>query len=99
MSWEFHVGQKVECVDISDDPGCYWVWGDAPTLGEVYTVASIYMGAKGISLVLKERPRDPRSIYRGYLAKRFRPLVEDRLQSLRSLLNPLPTKQRESEDA
>lgn len=67
----FHVGQKVVCVDDADqrcDPG------DAPVVkGEVYTVreAFDFFGMPGIRIKEIRNPKD-----RGYHQRRFVPLTE-----------------------
>lgn len=88
----FRVGQKVECVDVSNRPGCGWIYNDPPIKGRVYTIEAIsfdnYPGEA--TLILVEQKRDPRSQYMGYAASRFRPIVERKtdISCLKALLVP-----------
>lgn len=70
----FRVGQKVVCVDVSNDDGKQWIGDDTPVVGEIYTVSAVGLterGKYGIQLVELRRPRRW-----GYQARRFRPVVE-----------------------
>lgn len=82
----FYVGQKVVCVNdrcLPDQWAGYEWDGDAPTIGNVYTVRSVHHDKQqNLVLWLNEIRRSKRSIEEwhddliGYGAERFRPLVE-----------------------
>lgn len=77
----FHVGQKVVCVDPDTGRGI-WCRGEAPTKGDVYTVAGFGLTSDGApSLYFREIQRGERTVkyYKydpGYAAFRFRPAQE-----------------------
>ncbi|MFB2551657.1 CAP-Gly domain protein [Ensifer soli] len=94
---EFHVGQKVVCIDdrfkhVSKDQGI--------RKGQIYTIRwvgpfSHYIDGDfiGVKLLELDRGRDDGPEGYGYddmpfRATRFRPLVKDRIGSLRALLAP-----------
>ncbi|MDM9629591.1 CAP-Gly domain protein [Rhizobium sp. S152] len=101
MSYDFHVGQKVVCIDdtfkhVSIDQGI--------RKGEIYTIRWVgeythYIDGTFFGIKLQEIDRGNDDGPEGYgaadmpfRATRFRPLVEDKLKSLRGLLTPTPTK-------
>ncbi|UYE95910.1 hypothetical protein KNLIENLN_00098 [Sinorhizobium phage NV1.1.1] len=98
MTYQFHVGQEVVCIDDKVPlEGGATVKDAAITEGQTYTLRWVgmashyvfgsYMGVKlegvdskfGEAWGLKDAP---------FAARRFRPLVQDRLGSLRALQNP-----------
>lgn len=98
MTYQFHVGQEVVCVDDKVPlEGGAAVKDAAITEGQVYTLRWVgmashyvfgdYFGVKlegvdskfGEAWGVKDAP---------FAARRFRPLVNDRLASLRALQNP-----------
>lgn len=73
----FHVGQKVVCVDdstVPDEPGPY------VKNGAIYTVCEIEVAYDGDPLLHFDELHSVsiRGWSAGYIADRFRPLVEDR---------------------
>jgi hypothetical protein len=86
----FHVGQKVVC--INDQPGC---GGDIAPIrkGKVYTVVAVTDGVAhdgpDTGLVLAEDPPLPK-FFKGYSARRFRPVVERKtnIEIFKAMLNP-----------
>lgn len=88
-AWEFHVGQRVVCVDPSDEePPC-------PQYGEVYTISWIGISGGILAVDLIELPCPPTEKYeRGYQASCFRPLRERKtsIECFRALLNTTETK-------
>lgn len=90
-TWQFHVGQDVVCIDASISGEQYIELTD----GGVYRLRwvglfthYIYGEYLGVKLEGIERMVCPHFGYPDmpYNASRFRPLVKDRLSSLRSLL-------------
>ncbi len=75
MKMVFSVGQKVVCIDAKNRPGHVWKRNDAPVQGRIYTVARVLIENGGTSLQLHEQKRHPRSMWKGYHACRFRPVV------------------------
>jgi hypothetical protein len=77
MSWEFHVGQKVVCVDGK---------GVSLKTGHIYTIRLIYTGSAGFTFIavkgVKEGSDRP-----GYFPHRFRPLEEkpDSIEQFRAI--------------
>lgn len=99
MSYEFHIGQKVVCIDdkfkhVSIDQGI--------RKGEIYTLRWVgeythYIDGTFFGVKLEELHRGNDDGPEGYgaadmpfRATRFRPLVKDRISSLRKLLAPTP---------
>lgn len=90
-TWQFHVGMQVVCVDDSLMPEQYL----EINAGEVYTISWVgihenYIAGEylGVRLVGVERGVCPQFGDHNppFRATRFRPLVRDRLSSLRSIL-------------
>lgn len=101
----FYVGQKVVCVDASSEPGKRWVPGEEPVEGRVYTVAGVRsaIGPRtGLVLTFKELRRSSLAqrysaaqkygLWAGYVAERFRPVVERKtdISIFKAMLNPAP---------
>jgi len=105
----FHVGQLVVCVD--DDPWKYYVPGhsygggmDGLVKGNIYTIRWCGMfnhtdGSNTMAVRLYEIVRPSYGITPDdcpYVATRFRPVVETRLDVFREMLEPVPgVKQKE----
>lgn len=91
-AWEFHVGQRVVCVDADPD-------NLGPTLveGEIYTVRAIYAfdDFPWVFLALRGVGEDTRIFFRGdyypcgFWSERFRSLPKKRtdISALRDLLS------------
>ena len=99
---DFHVGQKVVCVDASIWFGPWAFTADVPTVGQTYTIASLSavdlrperaaMG--GPPLILREiRNVWPDGIDHGYRANRFRPLRTANIDVFLKMLEPQPVKE------
>lgn len=97
----FHVGMRVVCVDDQWHSGGYGVPDYAFPLnnGEVYTVLSVQVlvglyrdgNAERECLTFCEVAHpDPDS---AFAAERFRPAHENRMDELRTLLAPVPSKE------
>src|ERR1700754_3743525 len=99
MSYEFHVGQKVVCID---DKFKHVSIDQLIRKGEIYTVRWIgeythYVDGTFIGIKVEEIHRGNDDGPEGYgatdmpyRATRFRPLVKDKIGSLRKLLAPTP---------
>ena len=100
----FHVGMRVVCVN--DDPSLVRAFysgnlnGEMHGLqkGKVYTIRRIGVdelsGSPTVWLFEITRPtRFKRSVEPGYYALRFRPAHENRMDELRTLLAPVPSKE------
>ena len=94
-SWA-RVGAKVVCVDAACRPGRFWRPSEAPTQGNIYTVAAAFFNPAGDPRIhLVELQRSPETIkvlgyLAGYRVERFRPLItlEDDLEAhFRQLLH------------
>lgn len=94
-TWQFHVGMQVVCIDDSTMPEQYL----EVKAGEVYTLAWVgihesYIAGEylGVRLVGVNRGRCPEfgDLDPPFRATRFRPLKNDPLSSLRSLLAGKP---------
>lgn len=93
-AWEFHVGQRVVCVDDSPVDGVY----GPIAKGAIYTVAKVGIGRskwskKDVCLHLQEVPCAT-FFDNGYSHRRFRPLRERKtsIECFRALLNPTDKK-------
>jgi hypothetical protein len=88
----FRVGQKVVCVDASDDIPGTSIWkADAPIEGEVYTVLKV--GASrcdGVPALLLLEIKNTAIWDFSYRASRFRPIVERKtdISIFTAMLNP-----------
>jgi len=103
---QFHVGQKVVCVNASEmdeAPVGVRIVGDLDGLrkGAIYTVRSIYIDHVwgGACIRLHEIERRPLSFFNGqyfesgYDPSRFRPIIERKtdISIFRAMLNPQKT--------
>jgi hypothetical protein len=104
----FHVGMRVVCVD--DEHGKYMAPNarysdnglDGLTSGEIYTIREICVTTdyyqpdlSSCRLVEIVRPLEPRGVEPTYALARFRPAHENRMDELRTLLAPVPSKAKE----
>ncbi|MEH7869256.1 CAP-Gly domain protein [Rhizobium laguerreae] len=99
MSYDFHVGQKVVCID---DKFKHVSIDQLIRKGEIYTIRWVgeythYIDGTFIGVKLAEINRGNDDGPEGYgaadmpyRATRFRPLVKDKISSLRKLLAPTP---------
>jgi hypothetical protein len=78
----FHVGQKVVCINAEPDNGGEWCSGEGPTFGAVYTVKAIWadvdIGEVVVDFVELERAARTTAFYgciKGYRVSRFRPVA------------------------
>ncbi|MFT4183630.1 MAG: CAP-Gly domain protein [Rhizobium sp.] len=104
MSYDFHVGQKVVCID---DRFKHVSIDQLIRKGTIYTIRWVgeythYVDGTFIGVKLEEIHRGNDDGPEGYgaadmpyRASRFRPLVKDRIASLRKLLAPGPEGQGE----
>jgi hypothetical protein len=68
----FHVGQKVVCVDDTDQPAAPYV-----VRGRIYTISDMHEPRDGLGLYLEEVPCVETDDYWGsFKAERFRPIIE-----------------------
>jgi len=95
----FHVGMKVVCVDDQWRGGGYCMVNgiQCPLVdGEIYTVSGVFLedGAykfEGLMICLHlQEVSHP--MFGGFSAERFRPAHENRMDELRQLLAPVPSK-------
>ncbi|OEC93272.1 MULTISPECIES: CAP-Gly domain protein [unclassified Rhizobium] len=99
MSYDFHVGQKVVCID---DTFKHVSIDQLIRKGTIYTIRWVgeythYVDGTFIGVKLEEIHRGNDDGPEGYgaadmpyRASRFRPLVKDKIASLRKLLAPTP---------
>lgn len=72
-------GDKVICVNISEEPGRIWFPGEAPVIGAIYTVARVGASPSGIATVWLEEIERAAEVCAqlgfaaGYYLHRFRP--------------------------
>jgi len=90
MTWEFHAGQMVVCVDGS--PAAYYHRADVRWVaaGEGYTIARVGETPQGTIAVDLEGFPLLRSGYCRFRASRFRPLVTDTQKWLKEVLETPP---------
>ena len=96
MTCNFRIGQKVVCVDDAPEEGRAWKGGESPTEGSVYTIRSIHFdnGVQILGFEEIERSDYSKQFWKdqnlGYLARRFRPVVERKtdISIFRALLTP-----------
>jgi hypothetical protein len=89
----FRVGQKVVCMDDKPELGKRWTY-KKPHLGRTYQVTACYVDDDSDEVVRLRGMR--RAPHPGYLASRFRPVVELGTETGMAILrNLLETKQRE----
>lgn len=96
----FHVGQKVVCInDKPREPNTRWFGGEAPVVGQTYTIKRVYVFNGCPSVWLEEVARHQRSLAIhgtdvGYGAYRFRPVIERKtsIDIFTAMLTPSPTK-------
>lgn len=106
MSNNFHVGQKVVCIDDSGHINANgrrgtWEDGDAPKVGAIYTVRRSFTNEDGDAILwLDEIRRGPIARKEwgddvGYGADRFRPVVERKtdISVFTAMLNPSKTRE------
>jgi hypothetical protein len=83
---DFHVGQKVQCIDDEVEPE------PNPKCGAVYTVADQWVDKDGDAMIdLVELPNPDSEMFEaGYLASAFRALTEPQtdISAFTSLLTP-----------
>lgn len=95
----FHVGQKVVCIDDEAYLGGEW-HGPHPVKGSVYTVRAVGVRHPMV-------PEEPcinveeimRELDAPFLARRFRPVKETNIDVFTAMLNPSPVKKKEKADA
>jgi hypothetical protein len=92
----FYPGQKVVCVDASNNPGRKWVPGAAPAEGAVYTVARVRVRRDSvIKLHLQElQNRISSRMEAGYLSRRFRPAVNPQVEEMRRIVEDVFKKEK-----
>lgn len=87
----FYVGQKVVCVDVgySETTGHP---ARSLKIGVVYTVAWTYTSRRGNPGVILAEVKPASDRARGFLASRFRPVVERKtdISVFKAMLNPAP---------
>lgn len=95
----FHVGMKVVCVD--DAWGQPKFWEIFPKPGHVYSIRSMKLGGGShrVKLTFEEIHNAPQDYFRNgnpveccFDATFFRPAHENRMDELRTLLAPVPSK-------
>lgn len=99
----FRVGQKCVCVNAANNPGFMWGKTEAPKEGAIYTVVRCFVDHEGDEIVhLLELPRDDVAKQTigpmaGYLARRFRPIVEKKtsIAIFHEILNTVSRKHKE----
>jgi hypothetical protein len=97
---DWHIGQKVVCVD-ADDINPYWIVEGSLDLGAVYTIRSVRpaIGEPGIAIYLKEVTArvcwDGSGIETAFFSWRFRPVVEPKadISVFQSILDRLPKRE------
>ncbi|PZO78466.1 MAG: hypothetical protein DI629_12275 [Mesorhizobium amorphae] len=101
MAWDFRPGMRVVCVDADPLPDTDWYCGEEPQVGAIYTLDHVFTDTDGeLVVLLKELHRSLEAMLEwgadiAYLACRFRPLDETRLDVFRALLNPAPKRVQE----
>lgn len=90
----FHIGQRVVCVDATDGGGCFPPTMDGLLKGAVYTVRWAGLSVSSREAIRVEeitRTKLPGTDHEvGFLASRFRPVDETRLEVFRQMLAPTP---------
>lgn len=96
MSCNFHVGQKVVCVDAEFQRGDFYDATTLPVEGTVYTVRDVFEPVPGaICIRLDEIVNDVEDfecgmMEAGFMVRRFRPVVERKtdISIFKAMLNP-----------
>lgn len=85
----FHIGQRVVCVD---DSAGRFAQGDEWHLvkGKIYTISAVAIVRGKVPVCQIAEHAMERGSY--LLSKRFRPVDEKRIDVFRALLTPIPTK-------
>jgi hypothetical protein len=91
----FHVGQKVVCVD--DNPHYPQLPWTPPQKGAVYTITSLFVERRLLCVTLAElQNKNPVGRDFGYVAHRFRPLRVTNIDVFLKMLEPQPKEKVES---
>ena len=102
MAYDWHVGQRVVCVDGKIELSRVYKWERLPVEGSIYTIRAIVpcddVGPVAFRLVeIRNRPAKYETRVRelSFLARRFRPVVERGadISVFTSILDRLPARE------